>query len=201
MLIKVCGLTRLADVDVCIALGVDAIGVNMWPRSSRYVEPAAARSIAAHVAGRARVVMIFVDAPTDEIARLRRETSIAWAQLHGDESDDAVRASSPCAYKAVRLEGADTVGRARAIPGDEILVDAYVPGVAGGSGARADWSLAARVAAERPTWLAGGLTPANVREAIDAVGPIGVDVASGVESAPGVKDPRKLEAFVRAARG
>lgn len=199
--IKICGLTRVEDATRCVALGVEALGVNVWPGSPRAVSLRAARAIARAVADRARVVLVLVDAGPAEIARARAETGIAWAQLHGDEPPEAVRAAMPCAMKAVRLATEEDVEAALGAPGLEVLLDARVEGQRGGTGVLAPFALAARVARARPTWLAGGLTPDNVAGAIAAVRPLGVDVASGVESAPGVKDPARLEAFVAAVRG
>jgi phosphoribosylanthranilate isomerase len=195
--IKVCGITRIEDAEHAVELGVEAIGINLWSGSARRCERATAREIVAKVAARARVVAIVVDATRREIEEIRRDLGIEWIQLHGDESDAEVRALLPCAYKAVRDEA-----RAMAAPGAEVLLDASVPGARGGTGVRADWEVAARVAQRRALWLAGGLSDQNVGEAIAAVRPMGVDVASGVEGAsPGIKDRAKIERFVAAVRG
>jgi phosphoribosylanthranilate isomerase len=193
--IKFCGLTRADDAEAAIALGVDALGLNFWPGSPRRCGVGEARAIVERVAGRARVVAVVVDASLPEIEALRGATDIEWVQLHGREGDELVRACLPSAYKAVKDEAS-----ARAAPGDEVLLDADVPGKLGGTGERADWDAAARVARARKTWLAGGLAAGNVAEAIARVRPYGVDVASGIESAPGIKDRAKMEAFVRAVR-
>jgi phosphoribosylanthranilate isomerase len=199
--IKICGVTRLEDADLAVGLGADAIGLNFWAGSKRRCEVDVAREIVSHVGTRARVVAVVVDASLEELAALRARTGIAWVQLHGDEDARFVRACLPAALRAVRAAGEAGLCEALAAPGLEVLLDASVPGEKGGTGVVADWALAARVARERPLWLAGGLVPGNVAEAIAQVRPMGVDVASGVERVPGVKDREKLEAFVRAVRG
>lgn len=195
--IKICGVTSLDDAERALALGVDAIGVNFWSASKRRCELDVARAIAERAAGRARVVAVFVDATYQEIARVRSETGIAWAQLHGDEPIALARACLPHVVRVVRDEAS-----AREAPGIEVLLDApALRGAPGGTGRLADWVLARRIARSRSLWLAGGLTPENVARAIAEVRPMGVDVASGIERAPGVKDAARMEAFVRAVRG
>lgn len=198
--IKICGITRVEDAEHALSLGVDALGLNFWPGSKRRCELGAAREIVARASGRARVVAIVVDATLAELTELRESTGIAWVQLHGDEDAAFARAVLPHGYQAVRRTGDEGLAAALAAPGIEVLLDASVPGEKGGTGVVADWALAARVARQRPLWLAGGLGPENVGAAIAAVAPMGVDCASGVERAPGVKDPDRVEAFVRAVR-
>lgn len=198
--IKICGITTAEDAESALALGVEALGVNLWSGSKRRCSLEVARAIARLAEGRARVIAVVVDASIEEIARARAELGIEWVQLHGDEPDDVVRAAMPRALKAVRARGDAGYAEALRAPGIEVLLDASVPGEKGGTGVRADWALAARVARERPLWLAGGLDAENVAEAIAQVRPMGVDVASGVERTPGQKDRAKLEAFVHAVR-
>lgn len=198
--IKICGLTSVADAEAALALGVEAIGINLWSGSKRRCDPEVARAIARSAEARARTVAILVDPDPDEIARAR-DLGIDWIQLHGDEAGDLVRAALPRAYKAIRASGEEGYRAALSAPGIELMLDASVAGQRGGTGTLADWSLAARIARARPLWLAGGLTADNVADAIAKVRPLGVDVASGVEIAPGVKDPAKLGCFVRAVRG
>ena len=193
--IKICGITTAEDAESALALGVEALGVNLWSGSKRRCSPEVARAIVRLAEGRARVIAVVVDASIEEIARARAELGIEWVQLHGDEPDDVVRART-----ALRARGEAGYAEALRAPGIEILLDASVPGEKGGTGVRADWALAARIARERPLWLAGGLDAGNVGDAIAQVRPMGVDIASGVERAPGEKDRAKLEAFVRAVR-
>jgi phosphoribosylanthranilate isomerase len=198
--IKICGVTRVEDAELCASLGVERIGLNFWRGSSRRCALEAARGIVERVGERVEIVAVTVDATDDELLAIR-DVGIAHVQLHGDEADARLTSSPMLAYKAVRLEDARSVVRAITVPGDEVLIDAFVPGVPGGSGASIDHALASQVVARRRTWLAGGLTSENVRAAIDMLAPYGVDVASGVESAPGLKDEARVRAFVSAVRG
>jgi phosphoribosylanthranilate isomerase len=198
--VKVCGVTSVEDALMCSEAGVDAIGLNFWPRSVRRCPEQAARQIADAVAGRVLLVGVFVDAEEEEIARLRSALDLGCVQLHGAEPPALVARFLPHAYKALRVRDAGVLAEVRTFPGEYVLLDAYVPGAPGGTGATFDWSLAAQVARERKLTLAGGLTPRNVADAVRAVRPYCVDTASGVESAPGVKDPELVRAFVAAAR-
>lgn len=193
-----CGITRAQDAELALGLGVDALGLNFWVGSKRRCEVDVARAIVRLARGRARVVAVVVDLGLVEIAELRAETGIEWVQLHGDEDAPFVRRCLPNAYAAVRLSGEAGLRRAREVPGIEVLLDAHVEGMKGGTGEVADWALAARIAKTRPLWLAGGLEPENVRRAIEIVKPMGVDVASGIELSPGIKDVDKMRAFVEA---
>jgi len=200
MCLKVCGITSVEDAQMCVTAGVDAIGVNFWPGSPRRCDERIAADIVAAVNGHVTVVGVFVDAPIAEIRRVLVRTGIEWAQLHGDEPADVLEALLPTAFKAVRVRDEASVRVAQACPGDRLLIDASVDGLVGGTGTLADWTLARRIAESRPVILAGGLTAENVGEAFAAVHPFGVDVASGVERAPGQKDPVKVRAFVHAVR-
>lgn len=199
-------MTRRDDAEHAIALGVDAIGLNLWPRSPRSLPLDAARSLLEAIAHRVRVVAVVVDAEVQEIATLHA-AGFEWIQLHDFEPREgsglsaAMEAALPRAYRAFRLKGLDDVARALAAPGDEVLIDAHAASAPGGTGELADEDLARQVITARRTWLAGGLRPENVRARVASLSPFGVDVASGVESAPGLKDPALVEAFVRAVRG
>lgn len=200
--IKVCGLTRLDDARACVTLGVDTLGLNFWPGTRRKVELDVAKAIVRELGGHVEIVAVFVDADYDTIRRTLDETGIAWAQLHGDEPPSLVAAFLPKAYKALGVRDASVVERAAAYPGEHLLLDAAIPGaMPGGTGHTFDWTLAIALARTRLLTLAGGLTPTNVAEAVRVVRPHRVDVASGVESAPGVKDAEKVRAFVDAVRG
>jgi phosphoribosylanthranilate isomerase len=198
--VKVCGVTSVEDALMCIEAGVDAIGLNFWPRSVRRCAEQTARQIADAVAARVLLVGVFVDAQEEEIARLQAGLDLGCVQLHGAEPPALVARFLPHAYKALRVRDAGVLAEVRTFPGEHVLLDAYVPGVPGGTGATFDWSLAAQVARERKLTLAGGLTPRNVADAVRAVQPYCVDTASGVESAPGVKDPALVRAFVVGAK-
>lgn len=198
--VKICGVTSVQDARICAEAGADALGLNFWERSVRRCDPQIAREIALALAGKVLLVGVFVDATEAEIEDTRTRIGLDCVQLHGDEPASLVGRFLPHAYKAVRVRGADVLADVRRYPGEHILLDAYVPGVPGGTGATFDWRLAEQVARERKLTLAGGLTADNVAEAVRAVRPFCVDTASGVESAPGVKDPEQVRAFVREAR-
>ena len=197
--IKVCGVRRVADAELCARLGVDVIGLNFWPGTPRMVDVPTARAILAVWPRDA--VAVFVDPTLEEVRRVRAETGLRWVQLHGEEPPELLEALQPQAYKAVGVAGAGDIERARRYGGEHLLLDARVPGaMPGGTGQAFDWDLAVALARERRLTLAGGLSAANVGEAIARVRPHRVDVASGVEASPGVKSEERLEAFVAAVR-
>jgi phosphoribosylanthranilate isomerase len=201
--VKICGVKTPEDALACVDLGASAIGVNFVASSPRVVDVEAARAIAAavHASGtKAIVVGVVAGKSVDELRALVRDAGLDCLQLHGDESPADVQALLPHAYKAVRIATAADVDVARTFPGDHVLVDAKVEGVLGGSGAVFDWSLVRDLARERRLTLVGGLHPGNVAGAVSAVEPYCVDVASGVESSPGVKDLAKVRAFIEATR-
>jgi len=196
--IKICGITRLEDALACVEAGVDAVGFNFWPGSKRHVAVARAAEIAAALSPGVLRVGVFVRAVPLEVRDTVAAVGLGAVQLHGDEEPaDYVGAGVPL-WQVLRVESS--------LPGSvspraaEVMLDAKVEGF-GGSGRSFDWSLAR--GARRyglPFWVAGGLTPANVGEAVRQAGPAGVDVASGVEARAGVKDPALVRAFVAAVR-
>ncbi len=198
--VKICGLTSATNAAACVDEGADAIGINLWPQSRRRATERQAEAILKSVDRQVRVVLVVVDAQRDELERYRRRFGEdVWLQLHGGEPPEAVAAVGPHVLKAFRGEAGveEVVDR---YPVGEILLDAAVPGLAGGTGVTCDWSLASRLAKRRRLWLAGGLRPDNVTDAVRTVRPFGVDVASGVESAPGMKDVTLVRRFLRAVR-
>lgn len=199
--VKVCGITRVEDALAALQAGADALGLNFYQRSPRCVSQAEAKAIVEAVEGRALMVGVFVDEDPAEIARLKDLVGFQCVQFHGDEDPKMVERFLPHAYKAIRVRGSGVVELVQRYPGEHILLDAYVPGQEGGTGATFDWKFAQQVASLRKTTLAGGLTPDNVRNAIRMVRPFCVDVASGVESAPGLKDPALMDRFVQQVRG
>jgi len=198
--VKICGLTTVGDAVRCIEAGVDAIGLNFWPGSPRSVDVQRAREIVDAAGDRAVMVGVFVDFTLDHVCGILRETGIGWAQLHGDEPPELIAELLPTAYKAIGVKDGSAIELARSYPGEHLLLDASVPGTPGGTGRTFDWDIAAAVAGERKLTLAGGLTPDNVADAVRAVRPFRVDVASGVESTPGRKDRELVRAFIDAAR-
>jgi phosphoribosylanthranilate isomerase len=201
--IKICGVTQVDDAARIAAAGVDFIGLNFWPKSKRYLAPARAGLLAATArsAGGAQVVGVFVDAELDEILAVAGELDVI--QLHGDEPpDDCVRIARETGkpvWKALAVKSARDLERLEIWPVDALLLD----GPRGGSGVAFDWNLAREARRRNPARrivLAGGLTPETVADAIAIVEPWAVDVASGVEAAAGIKDAKKLAAFVAAAQ-
>jgi phosphoribosylanthranilate isomerase len=208
MKVKICGLTRLEDALAALDAGADLLGFNFHPASPRYIETAACAQMVSELRKRGVktvLVGVFVNRPAGEIAAVLDACHLDLAQLSGDEPPETLAALGRRAFKALRardaqgLEESWRVYPMRTSP-PACLVDAYRPGLYGGTGQLADWSLAGRLARRAPILLAGGLTPENVAEAIRQVRPWGVDVASGVEASPGRKDPARVLAFIRAAR-
>jgi phosphoribosylanthranilate isomerase len=207
-LIKVCGVTTVGDAAMVVAAGVDFLGLNFWSGSKRRVDVATAHELAAagRAAGPVTLVGLFVDADADDIAITAAAVGLDAVQIHG-EDDPAVLAAiartGVAVWKAVAVAGAADIDGIAALvqsPVTTVLLDAPSPG-RGGSGQRFDWALARRAVERYPRHqiaLAGGLTADNVGAAIAAVRPWAVDVASGVERAPGIKDPDRVRAFVAA---
>ena len=198
--VKICGVTSPGEALAAVEAGADSVGVNFVASSIRRVDAVTARAIVDAVGGKALVVGVVAGMSVPAMRELRDTTGLGCLQLHGDETADDVTALLPHAYKAVRVETAADVARARAMPSDYVLVDAKVAGALGGTGHAFDWSLVVELARTRKLVLAGGLRPENVARAIAMVHPWCVDVASGVESAPGKKDPAKVRAFIDAVR-
>jgi phosphoribosylanthranilate isomerase len=199
--VKICGVRTLEDALACAEAGADAIGFNLWPGSKRFLAVDAAAEIArALPPGGPRRFAVFVDAAAEEVERVLALGVADVAQLHGDETPDYCARFGARFVKAIRLRDAASLDALERYGGELALVDADAPGY-GGSGRRADWTLAAAAAKRRKLLLAGGLTPDNVADAVRAVAPFGVDVAGGVERAPGIKDWKKIAAFVAAAKG
>ena len=200
--VKVCGLRRPDDVDVCLELGVDLLGFNCWPKSPRYAAPALLERLVARVGGRADVVLVVVDATPDDVLRLLGQVAsagaTAWIQLHGGQSASAYESTGSRIIQVLRVGGASPLP---AVTAERALIDVHHPDF-GGTGLALDRQHveALRPRLPREWMLAGGLTPSNVGDAIRALRPWGVDVASGVEQEPGVKDRTKLSAFVRVVR-
>ena len=200
MFVKICGLTRAGDVEAALAAGADAIGLNFWPRSKRHVSPGAAAPLAALARGRARVVGVFVNADAAEINAVAAAVDLDVVQLHGDEAPALAAQLTRPLWRAVRVASATSLDEIEAWPGAEaFLLDSASAGY-GGSGQAFDWTLARTVATRVRVLVAGGLGPDNVAAAVRAARPWGVDVAGGVESAPGLKDQALMARFIQAAR-
>ena len=201
MFVKICGITRPQDAELAIDLGASAVGFIFWPGSPRLVDSGVARTIAGSVPDGVMKVGVFVDAGADDIMRTMDAVGLDIAQLHGHESPEFCRqlsASGRTVIKAVGLDDDGRVNFAAFDPDLVLLVDAHDPERFGGTGKTANWDAARDIAASRKTILAGGLNAANVKLAIRSVQPYGIDVSSGVESSPGIKDPTRLRSFFEA---
>ncbi len=202
--IKFCGIARLADAERAAELGAWAVGMIFWPRSPRRCTMDEAAAIAAALRRRTELAGVFVDAHLDTVASVADALELTLVQLHGDEGPaycaEVARRTGAKVIKAARVRGRADVRALHAFPTDFHLLDAYAPGRPGGTGATFAWELARAHPRDRPLILSGGLTPDNVGEAIAAVRPFAVDVASGVEAEPGVKDHAQMAAFAEAVR-
>jgi phosphoribosylanthranilate isomerase len=197
--VKICGVTSVEDARIAVSAGANAIGVNFYPGSVRCVSAETAAAIVAVLPPSVWRVGVFVDAPRAEVEELVERCALDTVQFHGNESPDDCRGWAQRTIKAVRVKDADTLRRADAYPVDFILADAYVEGLAGGTGRMVPAEWVNGVAPARLV-LAGGLTPDNVAEAIRRVRPFAVDVASGVEIVAGRKDPERVRRFIANAQ-
>ncbi|MBX3224780.1 MAG: phosphoribosylanthranilate isomerase [Labilithrix sp.] len=198
--VKICGVTTVEDARACAELGASAIGLNFVPSSPRRVTVARAREIAGALgATKVLVVGVVADLDVDTMRDLVRDAALGCLQLHGSEPPEALAPLLPHAYKAVRVASEADVALARTFGGEHILADAKAPGALGGTGETFDWSLVRELARERKLTLAGGLRPDNVARAVEEIAPWCIDVASGVEHAPGVKDLDAVRAFIASA--
>jgi phosphoribosylanthranilate isomerase len=194
--VKICGIQRVEDGRLAAELGAAAIGFIFWPGSPRFIDPERASAIAAAIPDHVLRVGVFVDQAPEYVAEVARRVPLGAAQLHGSESVDAYLDLGIAIIKAVAVTDPFDASLIDGLRDDvPILLDAHDPVRRGGTGRTIDWSIAAAMAARRRTILSGGLTPANVREAVDRVRPYMVDVSSGVESAPGIKDAARLREF------
>jgi phosphoribosylanthranilate isomerase len=214
--VKICGITNLEDARLAVENGADLLGFNFYQRSPRYIAPGAARDIESKLRSEFafRTFGVFVNEPLESVLQITVDSNVDAIQLHGDETvayfEQAHDYSSLAVVKAFRVNDETTEQKVSEywrpylkefydLAG--VLLDGYSPAVYGGSGEVADWDLARRLSADIPrVYLAGGLNPENVADAVRMVRPYAVDVASGVESSPGQKDPKKLEAFIKNAK-
>jgi phosphoribosylanthranilate isomerase len=202
--IKICGITNLNDALACAAAGANLLGFNFYPGSPRYLEPVAARDIVAQLPASISPVGVFVNAGTpNDVARVADIAGVAALQLHGDESPSYCRElAGRFVIKALRADEAFKPESARDYATDALLLDSFDMHLAGGTGKVFDWSLARRTSKLVPKlFLAGGLGPENIAEAVASVQPYGVDACSRLESSPGRKDVARVRAFIQAIRG
>jgi len=202
--IKICGITNQIDALHAVDAGADALGFIFYKKSPRYVSPNVVKSIASNLPPFIFPVGVFVNEEAKVVRNIVDECGLALAQIHGDETADFCESLGRPVMRGIRLQDrnaflamAEYKGRAR-VRG--FVLDAFSQDLHGGTGKIADWELAKEAAQSFSFFLAGGLTPENVQDAIQKVGPYGVDVSSGVETSPGKKDPAKVQAFVQAVR-
>lgn len=197
--VKICGITRLEDAVVAAELGAFAVGFVFWPGSPRVVDAPRARVIGASLPPAVKKVGVFVDQPLEDISRIADEARLDVIQLHGCEPlDFAARVERPV-IKAFGVRSGVPLADLEQVPSEiTVLLDAHDPVKRGGTGRVIDWAIAAAAAHRRPVVLSGGLTPENVADAIGVVRPHAVDLSSGVETAPGIKDHARLRALFSA---
>jgi phosphoribosylanthranilate isomerase len=199
VIVKICGIRTVEDARAAVAAGADLIGLNFVPSSRRALDAEAARTVARAVPD-AQLVGVFADADRDDVVRIADRVGLAGLQFHGAESPGYCGGWRQFTIKALRARpGDDLVARAAAYDTTYLLLDSFVDGVAGGTGVELDLAVAEGLPADR-LFLAGGLRPASVAEAVRRVRPYGVDVSSGVERSPGVKDHDQIQEFVRRAK-
>ena len=198
MLVKICGITRVDDALAAVEAGAHALGFVFWRESPRFIDPFRARAIVRRLPAFVTPVGVFVNQPPEYAAGVSRLVPLGAIQLHGDEPADSVTRIGRPVIKALTVDLASQPEQLAAWPADvTILLDAHDPVRRGGTGRAIDWDGAAKVAAARRVVLAGGLTPENVVPAIERVRPFGIDVSSGVERSPGVKDHDRIRALFR----
>lgn len=199
MRVKICGITRLEDAQLAVDLGASALGFVFWPGSPRFIEPAQARSIVRSLPPFVTPVGVFVDQSQEHVNAVASLVGFGAVQLHGHETPAYCEGIRQPVIRAIGIEDTmDPLAVTNWPAGITLLLDARDDEKHGGTGRIVNWTLAGRIAAMRPSILAGGLQSDNVGAAVDAVRPYAVDVSSGVEARPGVKDPRRMRAFFQA---
>jgi phosphoribosylanthranilate isomerase len=199
--VKICGITNPADAQAAVAAGADAIGLNFYEKSPRYLTLPQAAEISKQLQPFVMRVGLFVNAPEAFVLRAIGECGLTMLQFHGDEPPEFCTRFGLMSMKAFRMHGPETLAELPKYATDAYLLDAFSSTAFGGTGEKFNWDLAVEAQKfGKPIFLAGGLTPENVAGAVQKVRPFGVDVSSGVESAPGKKDHAKIKAFIAAVR-
>ena len=199
--VKICGITNFQEGLAAAEAGADALGFVFYDRSPRYISLEAAATLIRQLPPFVMKVGVFVNAPADLVVRASRECGLNLLQFHGDEPPDYCVQFGLMSMKAFRIRDATSLQALQNYPTDAWLLDAYSPDNPGGTGETFNWDLALEARnSGRPIFLAGGLTPENVAEAVKRAQPYGVDVSTGVEAAPGRKDQSRVRAFIQAAK-
>jgi phosphoribosylanthranilate isomerase len=199
--VKICGITNLADAQVAVEAGADALGFILYEKSPRFVSLKTAAEISKQVPPFVMRVGVFVNAPEDLVLRAIAECNLTMLQFHGDETPEFCTQFGLMSMKAFRIHGAETLREIPDYQTEAYLLDAFSSTTLGGTGEKFNWDLAVEAQKfGKPIFLAGGLTPENVADAVKKVRPFGVDVSSGVEISPGKKNHAKLKAFIAAVK-
>ena len=195
--VKICGMTNLNDVKVAVDGGVDAVGFIFYKKSPRSVTMQTVREIVLELPPFVNSVGVFVDETAEQINKIADRCNLDRVQLHGDESPAFCKKIRRRVIKAIRVKDIQSLKKLSDYPVSSFLLDTFSEDQYGGTGKVFDWNLAFPAKKYGPIILAGGLTPNNVRQAIQRIRPYGVDVCSGVESRPGIKDHKKMQAFLK----
>jgi len=199
--VKICGVTNHGDAQAAVGAGADALGFVFYEKSPRHITIPAAAGISKTLPASVIRVGVFVNASKEEVDRAIGECGLSLLQFHGDETPENCSQFGLMSMKAFRMRDARTLGEMAKYQTYAWLLDAYLPEVVGGTGEQFNWDLAVEAQKfGKPIFLAGGLTPANVGEAVRKVRPFGVDVSSGVEISPGKKDHAKIRAFINTVK-
>jgi len=199
--VKICGITNLADALAAVAAGADVLGLNFYEGSPRRVSMKTAAEISKQLPPFVMRAGVFVNADEDLVTRAIGECGLSLLQFHGDEPPEFCAQFGLMSMKAFRIRDAESLKQLPRFQTDAYLLDAFSPEARGGTGVKFNWELAIEAQKfGKPIFLAGGLTPENVADAVRKVRPFGVDVASGVESSPGKKEHAKIRAFIAAVR-
>lgn len=200
--VKICGITSPADAQAAVQAGADALGLMFFPASPRYISLETAQDIVRSLPPYVLRTGVFADATPSEVFAAIQCCQLNLLQFHGAETPEFCLQFGVMSMKAFRVKNGDSLASMSAYQTDAFLLDSHVAGKAGGTGETFNWDLALEAKKfGKPIFLAGGLTPQNVAEAVRKVQPFGVDVSSGVEASPGKKDARKMEEFIAAVRG
>jgi phosphoribosylanthranilate isomerase len=201
--VKICGITNWTDARRAVEAGADFLGFNFYPKSSRYIAPAAARRIVQRLPEKVASVGVFVNEPERELLKIAQQVGLDYVQLHGDETAEVVSRMrrSFRVIKAIRVRDSFRVSQLENFNrASSILLDGFDANLRGGTGKSFNWKLAKSAGRKRQIFLAGGLTPENAAQAVSAAQPFAIDVCSGVESRPGKKDAARMRALVAAVR-